>query len=308
LFRNYWGNGNHLSAQTFTNLSAFNYTDGSSPNGALVQATTESLRDNLGRRGQRLWHLFVIASGTVTHCTVSTPATAPTRIKPGPGFQRKLLWNDVWRRGQQPGTVSKSPRRGGDYVVQLQFLRWNLSVAGLVQGTDGTSTDNLPGRGQQLWAVSNHPAGTLTTLHSFSSRMAPPECDLGTSHNGNFYGTTDTAEPQLWDGFQNTPTGRDTLHSFDYTTVILRAELGSQQWKLLRNNMLGGTDGDARFSKSRRRHADHSAELNGIDGAAPFSRDWHREPMELLRDHSVTATTTVAPFLKSPRGTADHAP
>jgi len=47
------------AAQTFTNLSTFNYTDGSSPNGALVQATDGNLYGTTGSAGPTAMALFL---------------------------------------------------------------------------------------------------------------------------------------------------------------------------------------------------------------------------------------------------------
>jgi len=100
----------------------------------------------------------------------------------------------------------------GDYVVQLQFLRWNLSV-GRVGARYGRELlrNNLPGRGQQLWTVFKiTPAGTLTTLHSFSSTDgASPNATLVQATNGNFYGTTDNGGTNNYGTvFKITPTAR----------------------------------------------------------------------------------------------------
>jgi len=121
--------------------------------------------------------------------------------------------------------------------------------AGLVQGTDGTSTEQLTWAGPTTMdGFQNHPrrhADHAAQLQFHGWRL--PNATLVQATNGNFYGTTDNGGTNNYGTvFKITPTGTlTTLHSFDYTDGDTpNASLVASNGNFYGTTWLGGTDGD----------------------------------------------------------------
>jgi uncharacterized repeat protein (TIGR03803 family) len=269
------------AAQTFTNLSAFNYTDGSSPNGALVQATDGNLYGTTWVGGANGYGTcFVIASGTVTtlHSFDSSDGAYPNAslVQASNGN----FYGTTYGGGANSrGTVFEITSAGAvTTLYSFSSSDGTYPWAGLVQGTDGNfyGTTYLGGANNYGTVFKITPAGTLTTLHSFSSTDgASPNATLVQATNGNFYGTTDNGGTNNYGTvFKITPTGTlTTLHSFDYTDGDTpNASLVASNGNFYGTTWLGGTDGDGTiFEITPAGTLTTVLNLNGIDGAAPFS-------------------------------------
>jgi len=73
--------------------------------------------------------------------------------------------------------------------------------------------------------------------------------------------------------------------------------------------MACGTDGDGTiFEITPAGTLTTVLNLNGIDGAAPFSEDWHRNRWKLLRTTQVTSNYDCGTIFEITPGYADHAP
>jgi uncharacterized repeat protein (TIGR03803 family) len=149
-----------ISAQTFTTLHIFNYTDGASPYyGALVQGTDGNLYGTTSAGG---------ANGGGTVFKISPSGTLTTLYD----FCAQTV-NTQCPDGQSP-------------------------QGGLIQGADGnfygtTEEGGANNDGGTVFKIT--PSGTLTTLYSFCSQTgcadgATPISALVQTANGDFYGTT----------------------------------------------------------------------------------------------------------------------
>ena len=112
-------------------------------------------------------------------------------------------------------------------LTTLHLFSWSDGAnpeAGLVQGIDGSfyGTTNLGGASDAGTVFKITPAGTLTTLHSFSGSDAygkNPFAGLVQGTDGNFYGTTERGGTSRYGTvFWITTAGAlTTLHSFNYS-------------------------------------------------------------------------------------------
>jgi uncharacterized protein (TIGR03437 family) len=227
-----------LPAQTFTTLYNFHWTDGASPNGALVQGSDGNLYGT------------TIAGGDVPGCEEDAGCGTVFRISPSGALT--TLSNAV---GNPVGGLVQAAD-GNFYGVAGEGFIFKITpsgtlttlyvfcahpqedepctdganpMAGLVQATDGdfygTTLYGGAYYGGNVFKIT--PGGTLTTLYSFCSQFPDcpdgyePEAALIQATDGNFYGTTSggvfaVATPRNGGTvFKITPGGSlTTLHSF----------------------------------------------------------------------------------------------
>src|ERR1700675_2332820 len=205
------------SAQTFTALASLETTNGSAPQGYLIQGTDGNFYGTAVYDGSH-------GDGTVFRIT---PEGAPTTLY---SFCAEANCTDgeypsaglVQANGDFYGTTSDGGAKGagtvfkitlaGDLTAIYSFCsQANCSdgeypAAGLVEGTDGdfygtTSNGGAFGGGCGSYGCGTvfkiTPAGRLTTLYTFCSQPNPnctddevPTARLVQSADGNFYGTT----------------------------------------------------------------------------------------------------------------------
>jgi uncharacterized repeat protein (TIGR03803 family) len=183
-----------LPAQTVTTLFSFDYTDGSVPTGALVQATDGNLYGTTYGGGAK-------GGGTVFKIT--------------PGGAETTLYSFCSKSGCTDGS---SPSYAG--LVQ--------ATNGNFYGTTTTGGANCTLTGGCGTVFKITPSGKLTTLHSFAGYPtdgAFPYGGLVQASNGDFYGTTQNGGASAACSvpgatgcgtvFTITPSGKlTTLHSF----------------------------------------------------------------------------------------------
>jgi uncharacterized repeat protein (TIGR03803 family) len=182
-------------AQTFTTLYAFQETDGSVPQTALIQATDGNLYGTTSEGGAN-------NAGTVFRITPSGTLTTLYSFCP-------------------PSQGGGCPDGSGPLGTLVQAKDGNF------YGT--TSTGGGPAGGANWGTVFRiTPRGTLTTLYSFCSQNQGESCPDGEypygalvqGSDGNFYGTTSTYDASLNFGyggtvFKITPSGAlTTLYNF----------------------------------------------------------------------------------------------
>jgi uncharacterized repeat protein (TIGR03803 family) len=234
--------GTGISAQTFTTLFSFDYTDGGYPASAgLVQAANGDgygTTSSGGASGDGT--VFKITpTGMLTtiynFCSQSACAdgTAPT----GGLVQATNLdfygTTSIGGAGDDGGigggTVFKITPSGTlttlySFCSQSNCTDGAEPMAGLVQGTNGDfyGTTSNGGAYDNGTVFKITPSGTLTTLYSFCAQSectdgAEPLAGLVQATNGDFYGTTKNYGANGGGGtvFKITPSGTlTTLHSF----------------------------------------------------------------------------------------------
>jgi uncharacterized repeat protein (TIGR03803 family) len=182
-----------VHAQTFTTLFSFDGTDGSSPLGTMVQATSGNLYGTTALGG-------------------NTPS--PTNCPNGCG-----TIFEITSSGKFSTLYAFCAELNSDGFCP----DGNIPIGGLVQATNGMLYGTTTGGGANdngtFFEIT--PSGKLTTLYSFCSLSncsdgAVPEGTLTQGTSGNFYGTT------FFDGatfygtvFEITPAGKlTTLYNF----------------------------------------------------------------------------------------------
>jgi uncharacterized repeat protein (TIGR03803 family) len=201
-----------LTAQTFTTLHSFDFTDGESPNGTLVQATNGDLYGTTffggPIRANVVGTVFKISTGgTLTTEHVFCPQTECTDgANPEAGLVQAIngdFYGTTEDGGANDhGTVFKIGPSGAlttlyNFCSQGGCADGETPIAGLVQATNGdfygtTSTGGANGYGTVFKIT---PSGTLTTVYSFCSQSgcmdgATPQGGLFQAMNGDLYGTT----------------------------------------------------------------------------------------------------------------------
>jgi len=198
-----------LSAQTFTTLFSFDYTDGVNPVAALVQATNGDFYGTTSLGG-------AYADGTVFKITPSGALTTLYSFcaqsgctdgsRPYAGLAQGTnadLYGTTWFGGgaKDDGTVFKITL-GGTLTTLYSFCQSGCTdgsspYAGLVQATNGDFYGTTDGGGSYGYGTvfKITPSGTLTTLYSFCSQSgctdgSGPYAGLVQDTNGTFYGTT----------------------------------------------------------------------------------------------------------------------
>ena len=224
-----------LSAQTFTTLFSFDYTDGVNPVAALVQATNGDFYGTTSLGG-------AYADGTVFKITPSGALTTLYSFcaqsgctdgsRPYAGLAQGTnadLYGTTWFGGgaKDDGTVFKITL-GGTLTTLYSFCQSGCTdgsspYAGLVQATNGDFYGTTDGGGPYGYGTvfKITPSGTLTTLYSFCSQSGCtdgqyPVAGLVQATNGDLYGTT-SGSGSDGDGtvFKITPSGTlTTLYSF----------------------------------------------------------------------------------------------
>jgi len=223
-----------LSAQTFTRLFTFNYTDGSWPAASLVQANDGGLYGTTrnGGPGTGSGTIFAISAFDEVKTIYSFGLDAG-----GEAIAPLVLGGDGYLYGatslggaNTAGTLFKIST-GGAFTVLYSFCQNGqpcndgAGPVGLMQvaGGDfyGVTQSGGPGYGGTVFKFSG---GVLTTLYTFCAQGSPGNCPDGATpwaglvqaSNGNFYGTTSLGGAHN-DGtvFEITPQGAlTTLYSF----------------------------------------------------------------------------------------------
>jgi len=207
-----------LSAQTFTTLFSFDYTDGVNPVAALVQATNGDFYGTTSLGG-------AYADGTVFKITPSGALTTlysfcaqsgcTDGVQPDAGLVLAAngdFYGTTWAGGANSsasvagGTVFKITPSGTLTTLYSFCSRSACSdgeypYVGLVQATNGDFYGTTPSGGANclypcggtLFKIT--PGGTLTTLYSFCSQSGctdgeSPVAGLVQATDGDFYGTT----------------------------------------------------------------------------------------------------------------------
>lgn len=189
-----------LSAQTYTTLANFNFTDGDLPIGGLVQGTDGN------------FYGTTVEGGT-NRCIVDRTHSRPNGTN------------------EDCGTIFKiAPSGALTSLHSFDGTDGEYPESGVIQGSDGNfygttqsggsftaclPTNQVPGCGT-IFKVT--PSGTFTSLHSFDlTDGAIPARKLVQGTDGNFYGATGKGGTN-GDGtiFKITPSGTlTTLHNFD---------------------------------------------------------------------------------------------
>jgi uncharacterized repeat protein (TIGR03803 family) len=151
-----------LPAQTFTTLHSFNGTDGSTPNGGMLQATNGNLYGTAETGG-------AYGMGTVFKINTNGTLTTIYSFCPGGG---------VCTDGEFPEAGLVQGTNGNFYGTT-----YDGGAPGACTSPNGCGT---------VFKIT--PSGTLTTLHSFCSQSGCPDGEnpsagLIQGANGNFYGT-----------------------------------------------------------------------------------------------------------------------
>lgn len=268
------------SGGTLTTLYNFNGTDGAGP-GTLVQGTDGNFYGQTGGGGTGASCPFgagecgtvfkITPGGTLTTlynwCSqtscVDGGAPEPPLVQGTDGnFYGTTFLGGV--NGQSSGgygTVFKiSPAGALTTLVSFDQTNGWAPGGGLIQGTDGNfygTTESGGTAGICLTSVCGTvfkmtPAGTLSTLHSFSYLLSEgglqPNAPLIEGSDGNFYGTTAQGGTSD-DGtvFQITPQGKLTvLHSFDGTdgSGLFDGLFQGTSGEIYGATWVGGTKGD----------------------------------------------------------------
>ena len=192
------------SAQTFRAIFSFNGTNGTNPNGPLVQGLDGSLYGTTHEGGAH-------NSGTVFKVTTAgqlttlysfcSQANCADGSYPGVGL---LLGKDgnfygtTWGGGKTDKGIAFKITPQGNFTTLYSFCACATgyhSVGALIQGTDGNlyGTTQLAGGAGYGAAFKMTTAGVVTVLHGFCSS----NCSYGAKPNGliqasdgNLYGTT----------------------------------------------------------------------------------------------------------------------
>ena len=234
--------GTGISAQTFTTLFSFDYTDGGYPASAgLVQAAngdgygTTSFGGASG--GGTVFKMTPTGMLTTIYNFCSQSACADGTAPTGGLVQATNLdfygTTSIGGAGDDGGigggTVFKITPSGTlttlySFCSQSNCTDGAEPMAGLVQGTNGDfyGTTSNGGAYDNGTVFKIAPSGTLTTLYSFCAQSectdgAEPLAGLVQATNGDFYGTTKNYGANGGGGtvFKITPSGTlTTLHSF----------------------------------------------------------------------------------------------
>ena len=216
---------------TFTTLHVFNNTDGAAPMAPLVQGTDGNFYGTTSGQGA------ASGAGTVFRITPSGELTTLYRFCAQSGCSDgnvpegglilakdgNLYGTTLWGGTNATGAIYKITPAGQLTTLYSFGLSGGAEPMGnLVQGEDGnfygtTSLNNVEGVPQVAGTVFKMtPAGSVTTLYTFSG-MAAPNAGLIQASDGNFYGTTAYGGTNGYGSiFEITPAGvLTTLHSFD---------------------------------------------------------------------------------------------
>jgi uncharacterized repeat protein (TIGR03803 family) len=240
---------------TLTTLHSFDNTDGSNPQGALIQATDGKFYGTTSGGGANgFGTVFKITpNGTLTtlhsfdfYTDGSSPVAGLVQATDG-----KFYGTTYDGGANSDGTVFKITPSGTLTTLHtFDGTDGTLPYAGLIQGANGhfygtTEEGGTNGLGTVFKITPN---GTLTTLHSFDNADgATPVAALVQATDGRFYGTTYYGGAD-GDGtiFTITPSGvLTTLHSFDNTdgAYPYAAVIQDTNGKLYGTTFLGGSSG-----------------------------------------------------------------
>lgn len=214
------------SAQTFTSLASFDYTDGAIPDAAMIQATDGNFYGTTNKGGTgtvngcnkscgAVFKMTAAGTLTVLHSFDGTDGNGPFGLVQA---TNGTLYGTTSYGGVSVHDCTSYGSTGACGTIYVLTLAGKLTTlytfcaltncadgaipqAALVQGTDGNfyGTTSWGGTGVcnstagpgcgTVFKIT--PAGVLTTLHSFiGTDGAAPEGPLIQATNGNFYGTT----------------------------------------------------------------------------------------------------------------------
>jgi uncharacterized repeat protein (TIGR03803 family) len=194
--------------------SQTNCTDGSSPQGALIQAINGDLYGTTSDGGANFQGtVFKITPGgeLTTLYSFCSQANCTDGAEPNAGLVQAAngdFYGTTIAGGVSAGlggTVFKITPGGGlttlySFCSQTNCTDGDSPMAGLVQGTNGDfyGTTYFYGGGGHGTVFEITPSGELTTLYNFCSDLGCPDgaggspmAGLVQDTNGNFYGTTD---------------------------------------------------------------------------------------------------------------------
>jgi uncharacterized repeat protein (TIGR03803 family) len=196
-----------LPAQTFTTLYNFHWTDGASPNGALVQGSDGNLYGTTIAGGNVPGCEEDAGCGTVFRITPSGTLTTLSNAVSNPVGGLVQATDGNFYGVSSAGAIFKITPSGALTTLYVFCSHPQEDepctdganpMAGLIQATDGdfygTTLYGGANYGGNVFKIT--PGGTLTTLYSFCSQGPDcadgyePEAALVQATDGNFYGTT----------------------------------------------------------------------------------------------------------------------
>ena len=208
---------------TLTTLVSFNGTNGSDPEGGLVQGSDGNLYGTTFSGGENTNHgpYINVGYGTVFKLTPGgsfaslASFNGTNGINPTAGLVQAgdgAFYGTTWFGGSSGlGTVFRVTTNGVlTTLVSFNGVNGDSPRAALVLGNDGSlySTTRFGGTGNNGTVFKITTNGTLTTLYSFTSDTdgREPMAPLVLGNDGNFYGQT--ASRSGWDiVFKMTPDG-----------------------------------------------------------------------------------------------------
>ena len=240
---------------TLTTLHSFDSSDGSNPQGALVQATDGKFYGTTSGGGDNgFGTVFKITpSGRLTtlhsfdfYMDGASPVAGLVQARDGKFYGTTY---DGGANGY--GTVFKITPSGTLTTLHtFDGTDGSLPYAGLVQATNGKfyGTTEEGGANGYGTVFTITPSGTLTTLHSFDiTDGATPVAALVQATNGNFYGTTYYGGTNGYGTvFKITQSGTlTTLYSFDITdgAYPYAAVVQATNGKFYGTTFIGGSSG-----------------------------------------------------------------
>lgn len=206
-------------AQTFELLHFFQYSDGNSPAGELIQGNDGNFYGTTtgGGSANNYGTVFkIMPAGALTKLISfnSNSNGASPYGKLARGNDDNFYGTTFFGGTNDSGTIFKITTNGAlTKLVTFNISNGSGPIGGLLLGSDGnfygTTTGGGPSRIGTVFKMT--PGGALTTLVTFNyTNGATPYAGLAEGNDGNFYGTT----------YDRGPNGRGTVYKMTTNGVL----------------------------------------------------------------------------------------